>query len=105
MRAGDTVGQSVTLRGEKMHSFFDKLVNIALPRTKDFRGINRSTVDGMGNMTIGIKEHTIFPETGDEEIKDVFGLSITLVTTAGDKVSATKYLEYLGLPFKKEKDA
>lgn len=102
IRQGDQVGQAVTLRGEHMRSFFDKLVNIALPRTKDFRGISKKGVDQMGNLTIGIKEHTIFPETGDEELHKVFGLSVTIVTTAKDKESATKYFEYLGVPFKKE---
>jgi len=101
-REGDIVGQAVTLRGERMHSFFDKLVNIALPRTKDFRGLETTIIDDMGNMTIGIKEHTIFPETGDEEISNIFGLSITVVTTARDKESAEAYLRFLGVPFKKK---
>jgi len=101
-REGDIVGQSVTLRGERMRSFFDKLVHIALPRTKDFRGLDTKSIDGMGNLTIGIKEHTIFPETGDEELSNVFGLSITIVTTAQDKKSAEAYLRYLGVPFKKK---
>lgn len=101
-REGDVVGQSVTLRGEQMHSFFDKLVNIALPRTKDFRGLETKSIDGMGNLTIGIKEHTIFPETGNEELRNIFGLSITVVTTAADKKSAEAYLRFLGVPFKKK---
>lgn len=101
IRQGDKVGQSVTMRGEQMHSFFDKLVNIALPRTKDFRGLDTKSIDDMGNLTIGIKEHTIFPETGDEELHNIFGLSITVVTTAKDKKSAEAYLRFLGVPFKK----
>ena len=101
-REGDVVGQSVTLRGETMHSFFDKLVNIALPRTKDFRGLDIKTIDKMGNVTLGIKEHTIFPETGDEELQNVFGLSITIVTTAKNKKDAEAYLRFLGVPFKKK---
>ncbi len=105
IRQGDKVGQSVTLRGEKMQSFFDKLIHIALPRTKDFRGIDPKSLDEMGNLTIGIKEHTIFPETGDEELHNIFGLSVTIVTTAKDKESARKYFDYLGVPFKKEKKA
>jgi len=104
MREGDVVGQSVTLRGERMRSFFDKLVNIALPRTKDFRGLEIKGIDDMGNLTLGIKEHTIFPETGDEELQNIFGLSITIVTTATDKVSAEAYLRFLGVPFKKIKE-
>lgn len=100
-REGDVVGQAVTLRGEVMQSFFDKLVNIALPRTKDFRGLETKSIDKMGNLTIGIKEHTIFPETGDEELANIFGLSITVVTTADNKKSAEAYLRFLGVPFKK----
>ncbi|MCA9352940.1 50S ribosomal protein L5 [Patescibacteria group bacterium] len=103
-REGDIVGQSVTLRGERMHSFFDKLINIALPRTKDFRGLSARSIDKMGNLTIGIKEHTIFPETGDEELHNIFGLSVTIVTTAHDKKSAEAYLRFLGVPFKKPED-
>jgi large subunit ribosomal protein L5 len=101
IRQGDTVGQAVTLRGETMRSFFDKLVHIALPRTKDFRGVSTSGIDQMGNLTIGIKEHTIFPETGDEDLNKIFGLSVTIVTTAGTKEDAHAYLSYLGVPFKK----
>jgi large subunit ribosomal protein L5 len=104
IRTGDPVGVMVTLRGERMRSFFDKLVHIALPRTKDFRGVNRSSVDGTGNMTLGIREHTIFPETPDEEIKDVFGLAITVGTTAKNRSEAMAYFEYLGVPFKKEEE-
>ncbi len=101
IREGDPVGVAVTLRGARMISFLDKLLNIALPRTKDFRGIERKIVDDIGNATIPVKEHTIFPETADEELKDVFGLAITIVTTAKTKAEATKFFEILGLPFKK----
>lgn len=101
LREGDPVGLSVTLRGEKMYSFLDKLVNIALPRTKDFRGIDPKIIDNIGNLTLGIKEHTIFPETGDEEIKDVFGMAITIVTTAKDKKEARAVFDLIGMPFKK----
>lgn len=101
-REGDIVGQSVTLRGERMRSFFDKLVDIALPRTKDFRGLDTKSIDSIGNLTLGIKEHTIFPETGDEELQNVFGLSITIVTTAQDKKTAETYFRFLGVPFKKK---
>jgi large subunit ribosomal protein L5 len=101
VREGDVVGQSVTMRGERMNSFFDKLVNVALPRTKDFRGLETKGIDSMGNLTLGIKEHTIFPETGDEELQNIFGLSVTIVTTATDKESAEAYLRFLGVPFKK----
>jgi large subunit ribosomal protein L5 len=91
----------VTLRGARMYGFLDKLINVAIPRTKDFRGIERKVVDNIGNMTYGIKEHTIFPETGDEDIKDIFGLAITIVTTAKSKAEATEFFEMIGIPFKK----
>lgn len=102
MREGDVVGYQVTLRGSRMNDFLDRLLNVALPRTRDFRGINRSTVDEMGNMTIGVKEHIIFPETADEDLRDVFGFAITLVTSASNKEEATAFFEYLGMPFKKD---
>lgn len=102
LREGDVVGYQVTLRGEQMYSFLDKLIHVALPRTRDFRGINNSAVDEMGNLTIGVKEHTIFPETSDEDLKDVFGLAITVVTTAKSKDEAHKFLTHIGIPFKKE---
>lgn len=101
VREGEQIGVMVTLRGAKMLAFVDKLINIALPRTKDFRGIDSKVIDNVGNLTLGIKEHTIFPETGDEELKDVFGLSITFVTTAKNKEEAKAFFENLGIPFKK----
>ena len=76
IRQGDPVGLSATLRGQRMYGFLDKFLNIALPRTKDFRGLNPKAVDDIGNMTIAIREHIIFPETADEDVKDVFGLAI-----------------------------
>lgn len=100
-RTGDTVGYQVTLRGQRMYDFLDRLINIALPRTKDFRGISPTAADEMGNYTLGIKEHSIFPETSDEELKDVFGLAITIVTTAKSKEEVLKFLTHLGFPFKK----
>lgn len=102
VRQGDPVGYQVTLRGKRMYDFLEKLINIALPRTKDFRGISRKSIDEMGNYTLGIREHTIFPETTDEELKDVFGLAVTLVTTAKDKEELSAFLDHLGFPFKKE---
>ncbi len=101
VREGDPVGVMVTLRGARMYGFLDKLINVAIPRTKDFRGIDRNSVDNMGNLTMSVKDHTIFPETGDEEIKDVFGLAITLVTTAKSKDECLSFLEIIGVPFKK----
>ncbi len=100
-REGDPIGVAVTLRGARMFGFLDKVLNASLPRTKDFRGLNRTSVDDIGNMTFGIKEHTIFPEIKDEELKDVFGMAITLVTTAKTKEEATRFFELIGIPFKK----
>jgi large subunit ribosomal protein L5 len=102
VRQGDLVGYQITLRGKRMCDFIDKLVHIALPRTKDFRGITKFAVDEMGNYTLGIKEHTIFPETADEDLKDVFGFGMTIVTTSKSKEETIAFMEYLGFPFKKE---
>ena len=92
----------MTLRGDKMWQFLEKLVHIALPRTKDFRGLSRGAVDSMGNYTIGIKEHSIFPEASEEELKDVFGLSTTIVTNIKKPNETLKFLELLGFPIQKE---
>jgi large subunit ribosomal protein L5 len=105
IRQGDPIGVITTLRGARMYAFIEKLINVALPRTKDFRGISRKAVDDIGNMTIGIKEHTIFPETADEDIKDVFGLAITLVSSAKSKKEGTAFFELLGIPFKTEENS
>lgn len=100
VRQGDVVGYQVTLRGSRMQDFFEKLVHVAFPRTRDFRGIKPSAIDELGNITIGIPEHTIFPETSDEEFKDVFGLSVTIVTSARSKEEAEAFLRHLGLPLR-----
>jgi large subunit ribosomal protein L5 len=102
LREGDTIGHMVTLRGERMNKFLDKLINVALPRTRDFKGIERSSIDEMGNLTLSVKEHIIFPETTDEELKNVFGMGITFVTTAKTKEVAEKLFELIGIPFKKK---
>lgn len=104
IRQGDPIGIVVTMRGNRMYAFLEKLINVALPRTKDFRGINRKAVDDIGNLTLGIKEHTIFPETADEDIRDVFGMSITLVSSAKNKKEGLAFFEILGIPFKKEEE-
>lgn len=101
-REGDIVGVQITLRGEKMWSFLDRLFNIALPRTKDFRGISLEAVDEMGNYTLSIKEHTVFPETADEDLKDVFGFSATIVTNLKNKSDTLEFFKSLGFPFKKK---
>lgn len=101
LREGDIIGYQVTLRGARMIHFLDKLIHIALPQTRDFRGLKVTAIDEMANYTLGIKEHTIFPETADEELKDVFGMSITMVTTAKTKPEAEALLRHIGLPLKK----
>lgn len=102
LREGDTIGYTATLRGAHMYGFLDKLFNVAIPRTRDFKGIDPKAVDELGNLTIGIKEHTIFPETSDEDLKDVFGLGVTIVTTADSREEALAFLRSIGVPFKKE---
>jgi large subunit ribosomal protein L5 len=89
------------MRGARMQHFVEKLISIALPQTRDFRGLRTTSIDEMGNITLGIKEHTIFPECADEEIKDVFSLAITIVTTAKNKKEAEAFLRHIGLPLKK----
>jgi len=101
VRAGQLSGFQVTLRGPRMYAFLDKLINVSLPRTRDFRGLSTNGIDAMGNYSLGIKENSIFPETADEDLKDVFGLSITLVTTSKTKNETEAFLTYLGFPFKK----
>ncbi len=101
IREGDPVGVMVTLRGARMYAFLDKLINVAIPRTKDFRGLDKKSVDNIGNMTLAIKEHTIFPETGDEELRNVFSMAVTIGTTAKTKKEATAFFEIIGIPFKK----
>ncbi len=102
LREGDIVGVQVTLRGEKMWSFLDRLFNIALPRTKDFRGLSLGAVDEMGNYTMAVREHTVFSETSDEDIKDIFGFSATIVTSLKSKSDALEFFKALDFPFKKK---
>lgn len=102
LREGDIIGYQVTLRGARMMTFLDKLIHIALPQTRDFRGLKPTAIDDMGNITIGIREHSIFPETTDEDIRDVFSFAITIVTTAKTKAEAEALLRSIGLPLQKE---
>jgi large subunit ribosomal protein L5 len=99
-RQGDIVGYQATLHGARAISFLDKLIHLALPQTRDFQGLKVSAIDAMGNCTVGIREHTIFPECADEELKDVFSLAVTIVTTAKNKKEAEAYLRHIGLPLK-----
>lgn len=102
LREGEIIGYQVTMRGARMQHFLEKLISIALPQTRDFRGLRTTSIDEMGNITLGIKEHTIFPECADEEIKDVFSLAITIVTTAKNKKEAEAFLRHIGLPLQEK---
>lgn len=99
-RVGDLAGYQITMRGARAENFLQKLIHVVLPRVKDFRGIKPTAIDEMGNISIGLKEHTVFPETSDEDAKDVFGLAITITTTAKNKKDAEAYLRYVGIPFR-----
>jgi large subunit ribosomal protein L5 len=101
LREGMKVGTKVTLRGERMYHFLDKLMNIALPRVRDFRGVSASSFDGRGNYALGIKEQLIFPEIEYDMIDSIRGLDIVVVTTANTDEEARVFLEKMGMPFKK----
>ncbi len=101
LRKGMPIGCMVTLRGDRMFEFFDKLVNVALPRVRDFRGVSSKALDGRGNYTLGIKEHIIFPEIDYDKIDKIKGMNITIVTTAGTDDEARTLLALMGMPFRK----
>ena len=101
LREGMPIGCRVTLRGVRMWDFLDKLVNFALPRVRDFRGISDRGFDGRGNFTLGIKEHTIFPDVEADRMDNPKGLNITIVTTAATDKEGKLLLEHLGMPFRK----
>ena len=101
LREGQAIGCKVTLRGENMYNFMDKLIRIALPRVKDFRGISKTAFDGKGNYTLGIKEQLIFPEVDYDQVIKTRGLDIVIVTTANTNEEALELLSGFGLPFKK----
>lgn len=102
VRQGDPLGLMVTLRGERMWQFLDKLISIVLPRVKDFRGVSRQAFDGHGNYSLGLEEQIVFPEISYDEIENVRGLQINIVTSAENDNQAFKLLELLGMPFEKE---
>lgn len=102
VREGMNVGINVTLRGERMWSFLDKLVNVALPRIRDFRGIKKSAVDQGGNLNIGIKEHLVFPEIVPEKVKNIFSLQVTVVSSAKNKEQGEKLYRLMGFPIIEE---
>ncbi|MBC7356986.1 LSU ribosomal protein L5P [Desulfacinum infernum DSM 9756] len=101
LRKGMPIGCMVTLRKDRMYEFFDKLVNIALPRVRDFRGVSPKSFDGRGNYTLGIKEQIIFPEIDYDKIDKIKGMNITIVTTAKTDEEARELLGLLGMPFRK----
>lgn len=101
LREGMKIGTKVTLRGEKMYDFLDKLMNIALPRVRDFRGVSATAFDGRGNYALGIKEQLIFPEIEYDKVESIRGLDIVIVTTAQTDEEARVFLEKMGMPFKK----
>ena len=102
LREGRAIGVKVTLRGERMWAFLDRLLNIVLPRVRDFRGVPRDAFDGRGNYTLGLREQLIFPEIEYDKIDKIRGMEITIVTTATNDEEAASLLEMLGMPFRKD---
>ena len=102
LREGQKIGCKVTLRGQKMYDFLDKLMNVALPRVRDFRGVSKTAFDGRGNYSLGIKEQLIFPEIEDNEVDALRGMNVVIVTTAETDEEAKVFLEKMGMPFTKE---
>jgi large subunit ribosomal protein L5 len=100
LRAGMPVGCKVTLRGDRMYEFYDRLVNISLPRIRDFRGVPTKSFDGRGNYTLGVKEHIIFPEIDYDKIMQIMGMDITIVTTAKTDEQGFALLKHLNMPFR-----
>jgi large subunit ribosomal protein L5 len=101
LREGMPIGAKVTLRGERMYEFFDKLVSVSLPRVRDFRGISKKSFDGRGNYTLGVKEQLIFPEIDYDKVSKVRGMDIVIVTTANTDEEARELLTQFGMPFQK----
>jgi large subunit ribosomal protein L5 len=102
LREGRVIGTKVTLRGERMWAFLDRLLNIALPRVRDFRGVSANSFDGRGNYTLGLRDQLVFPEIDYDKIDALRGMEVTIVTTAGADDQARALLQLLGMPFRKE---
>jgi large subunit ribosomal protein L5 len=102
LRAGMAIGVMVTLRGERMWEFFDRLVNAALPRVRDFQGVPRKAFDGRGNYTLGIKEQIIFPEIDYDKVDKIRGMQVSVITTARTDEEARSLLEHMGVPFSRQ---
>jgi len=103
LRLGMRIGASVTLRGPRMYEFLDRLLNVALPRVRDFRGVSEKSFDGRGNYSLGIKEQIIFPEVDYDNIEKIHGMNITIVTSARNDEEAKALLTYMGMPFRNRK--
>jgi large subunit ribosomal protein L5 len=101
LREGMPIGAKVTLRGERMYQFLDKLVSVSLPRVRDFRGVSKNAFDGRGNYTLGVKEQLIFPEIDYDKVSKVRGMDIVIVTTANTDEEARELLTHIGMPFQK----
>lgn len=102
LREGRQIGVKVTLRGERMWSFLDRLMNVALPRVRDFRGISPNAFDGRGNYTLGLREQLVFPEIEYDKIDKIRGMEVSIITTAHNDDESRQLLEMLGMPFRKE---
>ncbi|HUO14016.1 MAG TPA: 50S ribosomal protein L5 [Verrucomicrobiae bacterium] len=100
VRAGQSIGAMVTLRGDRMYEFLDRLVNIVLPRVRDFKGVSSKSFDGRGNFTLGLHDQLIFPEISYEKVDKLKGMNVTIVTTAGNDNQARALLKHLGMPFR-----
>ncbi|MBI2054836.1 MAG: 50S ribosomal protein L5 [Candidatus Sungbacteria bacterium] len=104
-RLGQVIGYSTTLRGKRMYEFLDRLVGAALPRTRDFKGIPVSAFDPSGNLTVGIKEHIVFPEMIGEDVRSIFGLEVSIVTTAQSREEGISLLKHLGFPIQEKTES
>ncbi|MFZ0815273.1 MAG: 50S ribosomal protein L5, partial [Candidatus Sulfotelmatobacter sp.] len=100
VREGQAIGTMVTLRGDRMYEFLDRLVNIVLPRVRDFKGVSTKSFDGRGNYTIGLHDQLIFPEISYEKVDKMKGMNVTIVTTAANDNQARSLLKHLGMPFR-----
>lgn len=101
IRQGLHIGYSATLRGKRMHDFLNKMVFVAIPRKRDFRGLDLKSIDDVGNLTLGFKDHLVFSEMIDEDVRSAFGFSVSIVTTAKSREEAIEFFKSLGFPFKK----
>ncbi len=102
LRQGQAIGAKVTLRGERMWEFFDRLVNVALPRVRDFKGVSPKAFDGRGNYTLGIREQIIFPEVDYDKVEQITGMNVTVCTTAKTDAEGKALLQHLGMPFRQQ---